>query len=477
LTSKTQGNGVVLVVDDDPSLRRLVSHWLSRAGYEVEEAANGAAALRLLAHVIPDVLLMDVEMPGKSGVDTLKALRKREPHLPVVMLTADTGVDTVVASMQLGAYDYLNKPPQKQRLINAVERAAEHSRMAVRMRHLEREASGEPGYPGIVGESAPMRALYRELDRVTAADITVLVSGESGTGKELVAQALHEASGRADGPFVAINCAAIPDTLQESELFGHEKGAFTGAQNRREGRFEQADGGTLFLDEIAELSLAAQAQLLRALQERRFFRVGGDREISSDFRLVAATNRDLLAEVRTGRFREDLYYRVAVYEIQLPPLRERERDAVLIAHELVRTFASKIGIAEPILTAEAATVIAGYEWPGNVRELQNAVQRAIVAAGSDDIGPQHLPSAVTGAAPLSVLKAKTSEKPLAEEHSSSVDFLSAFESFPTIAQVERYVIERAIAKSDGNLSEAVRLLGIGRTTLYRKLEKYGVNAE
>ena len=464
--------GLVLVVDDDPSLRRLVSHWLEHDGYEVEQATDGEEALGVISHVSPDVMLLDVEMPGPGGVETLTRLRQREPLLPVIMLTGETGVETIVATMQLGAYDYLTKPPEKRRLITTVERACEHGQLSVRLRVLEREASGS-GYERLIGQSEPMRELYRELDRVTAADITVLVRGESGTGKELVAQSIHEASGRAGGPFVAINCAAIPENLQESELFGHEKGAFTGAASQRKGRFEQADGGTLFLDELGELSAAAQARLLRALQERKFFRVGGNREIHSDFRLVAATNRDLESDIREGRFREDLFYRIAVYEIVLPPLRDRRGDVVRIAERMIDGFAKENGFVDCVLGQDAIAALDAHSWPGNVRELQNTVQRAVVASGGGAIAAEHLPQAVRATAP-----AVSSSLPAAAAggHIPEVTAIPESGPFPTIAEMEERLVRAAIDRSGGNLSEAGRLLGISRTTLYRKLSKYGLDS-
>ncbi|MEL6341063.1 MAG: sigma-54 dependent transcriptional regulator, partial [Myxococcota bacterium] len=314
----------VFLVDDDEHLRPLIRRWLELRGHEVVEFATGEACLEGLAEREPNVVLLDLHMPGAGGVSTLQQIKARHRFLPVVVLTVDRDVKTVVQTMQIGAYDFLVKPLDPDKLNATVSNAIESYRVSVRIAELEREDEG--GKSGLIGESESMRELNRQISRLGGTEVSVYIHGESGTGKELIARAIHQHSDRNEGPFVAINCAAIPDSLQESELFGHEKGSFTGAANKRIGKFELANHGTLFLDEVADLSASAQSKLLRVLQERRVLRVGGSQEIPLDFRVLAATHRDLREEVRLGRFREDLYFRIVVFELKVPPLRERDGD-------------------------------------------------------------------------------------------------------------------------------------------------------
>jgi two-component system response regulator HydG len=403
--------------------------------------------------MLPDAILLDVHMEGMSGLAALERLKRLYPSLPVIMLTADAAVPTAVQSIQQGAYDYLTKPVDRSRLLTVVRNAVEKHEMSARLRQLERELHGG-GYGGIIGSSTPMRRLFRQLDRVAPSDVTVLIAGESGTGKELVARAIHENSGRATGSFVPINCAAIPETLQESELFGHEKGSFTGATSRRIGRFEQAHGGTLFLDEVGELSAGLQAKLLRVLQERMFYRLGGSEQIQVDVRIVTATHRDLQDRCRSGAFREDLFYRLAVFELELPPLRERPEDIPLLVQVFLERFAGRHGRPEVGIGAAAMTALKTYHWPGNVRELQNAVERALVATLGDEVIPEDLPRRVREPGrPAKVLTRRVSDLQPMEE-------------------LEKRAIREAIEAAEGNMSEVIRRLGIPRTTLYRKLKKY-----
>ena len=325
---------VVVLVDDDAAFLQAATRWLEKENFVIRTFATAAACLEGLERTLPDVLCLDIQMPDLDGMEALERVLSVHPDLPVLMLTAETSVLTVVEAMKRGAYDYLSKPLDRTRLVTAIRNAAERHQLALRLVELEREARGGT-FDGIIGRSTAMRGLFRQLDRVARADISVLIHGESGTGKELVAAALHQRSARSKGPFVAINCAAIPESLQESELFGHEKGAFTGALTRHLGRFEQANGGTLFLDEVGELSLGLQAKLLRVLQERRFHRVGGAAETHSDFRVVAASHKDLRDEVAAHRFREDLYFRLAVFDLEVPPLREREGDIPILTAYLL----------------------------------------------------------------------------------------------------------------------------------------------
>lgn len=457
---------LVLIVDDHAEVRRMVSSLLAKGGYEVEAFDSGEACLSSLGRLLPDAIFLDIDMPGLSGLETLERLRTKNPNVPVIMLTADDAFDNVVSAMRLGAYDYILKPVRRQKLVNAAKNAIERYRMTLRITSLEREVGGD-GYPNFVGRATAVKEVFNQMDRLAATDISLLVHGESGTGKELVAQAIHANSARRRGPFVALNCAAVPETLQESELFGHEKGAFTGAMESRKGKFELADRGTLFLDEVGELSLALQAKLLRTLQEGTLQRVGGSRELSSDFRLIAATHRDLAEEVREGRFREDLYFRVVVFELELPPLRERDGDIELLVEHFVTMHAQTHGSIVKV-TPEVLDIFRTYAWPGNVRELQNVIQRAIVFADAGSIRVEHLPARILSddrkQQPLIRVKYQRNG-PRTPEEDGEGDELN-------LDTLERLAIEKAMARSGGNVTEVGRLLGISRATLYRKLKKY-----
>ncbi len=462
--------GVVLVVDDMEEVNRLVAAVLARGGYEVKTFTSGEACLQAMSGMIPDAIYLDLEMPGLGGLQTLKRIRERHPAVPVVMLTGDERVESVVAAMKLGAYDYLVKPPERQKLLAVARNAVQHHRMSQELTTLKREAESG-GYEGIVTQADSMKEVFRQMDRVAGTDITLLLQGESGTGKELVARAIHAHSPRRSGPFVAVNCAAIPDTLHESELFGHEKGAFTGAIGRRLGRFELADKGTLFLDEVGELSLPAQAKLLRVLQDNTFHRVGGSQEIRSDFRLVAATFKDLSREVGEGRFREDLYYRVVVFELELPPLRERRGDLdVLLSHFLMRY--RRPGEEPVAISPEVRVALEEYSWPGNIRELENVIQRAVVSTDSRVIELCHLPTRVREG-----LGPSTRPSPpngVARGGARAETAKTADAATLNLQRLEELAIQNALRKTGGNLLESGRLLGISRATLYRKLKKYRV---
>ena len=434
----------MVVVDDDIDHLALMSHWLEAAGYDVDPVDSAEALQTVLATAVPDCVCLDLDLPGVTGMEMLERLRHSHPQLPVIMVTAEREVDVVVRAMQQGAYDYLSKPLTQLRLTTSVKRAVE--RASLDRQVLELGRTDADVYARMVGRHPSMRALFREIERVAASDVTVLVHGESGTGKELVARALHDEGARAKKPFVALNCAAIPENLQESELFGHERGAFTGAVERRTGRFEEADGGTLFLDEIAELSLPAQAKLLRVLQERTFSRVGGAKSIASDFRLVAASHRNLMEAVNEGRFREDLFFRVAVFEIDVPPLRERGDDVVLIA----RRFLAESGLE---LAPDALELLRGYPWPGNVRELENAVQRALVVAKEGVVPAGDFPSRIRGTT-------SSRQRPL--------------RTAGTIESLEKVALGDALERHGGDIAKVVAELGISRSTVYRKLKKYGL---
>ena len=485
--TRDERQSLIVLVDDDRNLCDLVERFLERAGHRVQIFHDGETFLATLGAMMPDAICLDLSMPGMGGLETLELIKDRQEQLPVIILTADHAVASVVGAMQRGAYDYIVKPIDRTKLITTVGNAVNHYRMSKRLRQLEREVEGE-GYANIIGESRPMKELYRQMDRVAASDITILVHGESGTGKELVAQAIYQASGRSSGPFVALNCAAIPETLQESEIFGHEKGAFTGAVSRHIGKFEQADSGCLFMDEVAELSLTLQAKLLRAIQERRFHRVGGSSQVKSDFRLIAATHRNLLDEVKKGRFREDLYFRIAVFELEVPPLRERGDDVTLLAERFLVRYKSKGKGPRPKISPAVIHYLNTYNWPGNVRELENIIQRCLLIAKDNVIQPDDLPPRLrtgssqaeaesvlaaaeandaTRAAPPAATTARAPIAPAPEKAPGSPKFETL-----DLKAIERQAIEQALVEAKGNLSQVVRLLGIGRTTLYRKLKSH-----
>jgi DNA-binding NtrC family response regulator len=487
--------GTVILVDDDSSFCLLVKRWLEIEGYRVKVFGDGESCLAGLGSVLPSVICLDVTLPGLNGLEILQRIKEHHRHLPVIMLTANATIDTVVSAMQLGSYDYLVKPVDRTKLLTTIKNAVGHYQMSLRLAQLEREAVGQ-GYPGIIGKSPSMKQIYRQIDQIATSDITVLVHGESGTGKELVARAIHNNSGRNRNSFIALNCAAIPEALQESELFGHERGSFTGALNRRLGKFEQADGGTLFLDEVAELSLSLQAKLLRVLQEKTFQRLGSTSEIRSDFRLVAATHRNLADEVRAGRFREDLYFRIAVFELELPPLRQRREDILLLAQHFLHLLSAQYGGKEHFLSPETVDLLLQHSWPGNVRELQNSMQRAFVTASDETILPSDLPTRIFQSNAIKIpdhdrLVSLETAEPLpqnfaeqsAHERTQSPHYAYTAaaakhpaEPFPTfnLEQLERLAIEEAIKQCNGNMSEVIRRLGIGRTTFYRKLKEYNL---
>ncbi len=460
-------SALVLVVDDDRGLAQLIARWLEGEGFRAEVHANAESMLDAFSRSLPDAVCLDLGLPGMSGQDALALIRARHRTVPTLVLTADREPSTVVNAIQMGAHDYLAKPLDRTKVTTAVRNAVEHHRLGRRVRQLERVTQSNR-YMGIIGESAPMQHLFRQLDRVATSDITVLIQGDSGTGKELVARALHEQSARSNGPLVAVNCAAIPATLQDSEFFGHEKGAFTGADQVRAGRFEQANGGTLFLDEVAELPSELQAKLLRVLQERRFERVGGRKSLPSDFRLIAATHRNLAQMVERGEFRQDLFFRLAVLELRVPPLRERQDDTVLLARSMLESLALEANVACPSIDPHAIDRLRTYAWPGNVRELRNCLQRALVVCDGHRIQATDFPAriwegkvdAANGAPPVSPASPPPQQLPPA--------------SGASLAEIERAAIQAAIESAGGNLSEVTRRLGIGRTTLYRRLKKHGL---
>ncbi len=466
----------LLVVDDEPNMRIVLQGLLAREGYTVETASDGKSALEWLEKNggAVQAILTDLRMPGIDGMQLLAEVVKRYPGRPVVMLTAHGTVDTAVEAMKVGAFDFVTKPFNADEL-RAVMRKAVNTAMAD-MNMVEAETSindTEVGRFGMIGRSRAMNEVYQVLDKVADTPTTVLVTGESGTGKELVAQALHEHSSRKGRPFIRVNCAAIPETLIESELFGHEKGAFTGAIASKPGRFELADKGTLFLDEIAEIPPEMQVKLLRAIQESAFERVGGLKTLKVDVRLVAATNRHLQLEVEEGRFREDLFYRLNVVPIHLPPLRERPGDIPLLVQHMLKRFNERLKKSVRGLTPEAEAAFKGYGWPGNVREMENVLERLVLFCESDEIGVDLLPEELKSGGGLT--SGLTASPRLDRDLTGRVSMKELVRE--TTAQLEKELIIQALEQTQGNVTRAAQLLMISRKSLQNKMKEFNLREE
>ena len=449
-------NGTVLVVDDDEGTCDLLEMVLVGEGYDVKVETSAAAALTHLDDPELDTILTDLHMDGIDGTELCRRVEAHRPELPVVVVTGHVSVDAAVAAMRAGAYDFLTKPIDIQLLNPVVARAVRHHRLGREVSRLRRALADQQSFGEMIGRSPAMHKVFDLIERVAGTEASVLVTGESGTGKELVARSLHARGRRSDGPFVALNCAALPPGLVESELFGHARGAFTGARDARDGLFVQAKGGTLFLDEIGEMPPEVQPKLLRALQERKVRPVGGTQEIELDVRLVTATNRDLAAEVESERFREDLLYRIDVVRVELPPLRMRGRDVLLLAQSFIERHAAQSQRDIKGLDPAAAELLLVYDWPGNVRELENCMERAVALTRHDRIMPVDLPSKVRDHQAKSVVV--VTEDP---------------EDLPSLEDLERRYINRVLEITAGNKSHAARILGVERRTLYRRLDKYG----
>ena len=443
----------ILIADDDEAHRRMLGAALETIGFACRYAEDGATAVREVASRPPDLVFLDVRMPALDGVGALKQITALLPDLPVVMVTAHGDVRTAVEAMKLGARDFLEKPVDIDELRSVATDILDRP-LPARGEAAAEELADEPR--SFVGLSAAAAQIRRTARLSAEANSTVLIRGESGTGKEVVARAIHELSSRRAGPFVAVNCAAVAEGLLESELFGHERGAYTGADARRPGRFEIADGGTLFLDEIAELRPHLQAKLLRVLQERSFERVGGVQPVQVDIRVVAATNRDLAEEIGSGRFREDLYYRLAVIELIIPPLRERPEDVLPTVKHLLQRLRPE-GRAR--LSAAVATALTRYAWPGNVRELSNVLERALLFAGSAEIGPEHLPPSL---------------RELLSRESAAAPSTTGVRPGVALDDVERELIEKTLNVLGGNRTRTAEALGLSRRALLYKLKRYGI---
>jgi two-component system response regulator HydG len=440
----------ILVVDDEVNARSALTELLRDDGYTVEAAADGFKALGKIADFSPDLVLTDLKMPGMDGIQLLGRLHEQDPELPVVVMTAFGEVETAVGAMRAGARDYLSKPINVGELSVVLSRELEQRQLRQEAGMLRARLAEKYSFENIIGNAAPMQTIFKTVSQIASSRASVLITGESGTGKELIAAAIHQRSPRAKGPFVKLHCAALAESLLESELFGHERGAFTGAQARRDGRFQQANGGTLFLDEIGEISPSVQVKLLRFLQEREFERVGGNETISVDVRVIAATNRELRKMVADGRFREDLFYRLNVINLEMPALRQRRSDVPLLAAHFLRKFTDENGKRLGGFTTDALEFLAGYAWPGNVRELENIVERAVVMAQGQQITladlPQHLvPAQSRGGVQIP---------------GASMD------------EIERYAITRTLEATGGATSRAAEILQMSVRKIQYKLHEY-----
>ncbi|MBM4360413.1 MAG: sigma-54-dependent Fis family transcriptional regulator [Deltaproteobacteria bacterium] len=468
------GKQQILVVDDEANLRRVLAAQLSRDGYEVHTAEDGELAVAFIKEHHVDLVISDLRMPKLGGLELLRWVQAEEPELPVVILTAHGTVDTAVEALKMGAVDYLSKPFDQDEVRRLVRKALQVGVLS----HRDATHPGARGLPdgtrfGLLGRSKAVRDLYAMLDRVAATPTTVLVTGESGTGKELVARALHEHSSRASKPFIKVNCAAIPATLIESELFGHEKGAFTGAVASKPGRFELAQGGTLFLDEIGEIPLEMQVKLLRVLQEGELERVGGVRTTRVDVRLIAATNRDLRRETAAGRFREDLFYRLNVVPIELPPLRDRPEDVPMLAHFFLDRFNDRLAKRVAGFEDEALSRLARYRWPGNVRELENFIERAVLFADGPRVTVMDLPPEVSSLAGDDALANDAVDAAMQASGRDSASFGEGLKEQvrAAMSRVERELILRALKQTGHNVTHAARLLKVSRKGLQLKMKE------
>ncbi len=446
IRTASKAKGHILIVDDELVVRDSLAQWFAAEGYRVQALASAREALEDLQKDEFDLALIDIKMPGMDGMELQQRLQAVDPGLLIIIMTGYASVETAVQALKRGAYDYITKPFDPDELLHLVSNALDHRRTKREVVRLQENLQEIFPQTELVGNSPAMKKVYEHIEMVASTDATVLITGESGTGKEVVARALHAASPRRHMPLVVIHCGALTETLLESELFGHERGAFTGAQYRKKGKFEVADGGTVFLDEVSDISLKTQTDLLRVLQEKEIVRVGGTQPLPVDFRCIAATNKDLDELVRQGTFRPDLFYRLNVFAIHLPPLRERREDIPALADHFLRKYATAMNRPVPRLSAPAVDLLLRYDWPGNVRELENAVERALVISRNPEIQPADFPFQL---------------HPAEHHEARSLD------------DVERLHIERVLEETGWNLSRAARILEIDRTTLYNKLRRYG----
>jgi two-component system response regulator HydG len=445
----------ILVVDDEASHRTMLKAVLTSEGYQISEADDGKTAIEAVEGESYDLILMDVRMTELDGIEAMQEIKKISPAIPIIIMTAYGSVETAVDALKSGAYDYLTKPLDIEELKILIQKALDHYRLREENIVLRERLADRFDFSRIIGKSKAMKDLFETLAMVAPSDATILLYGESGTGKEIVANALHENSPRARRPFIKVSCAALPETLLESELFGHERGAFTGAIGRKEGRFQLANGGTIFLDEVSEMSPTTQVKLLRVLQEREFEPLGSTKTIRVDIRIIATTNKNLEEEVKEGNFREDLFYRLNVVPIELPALRKRKEDVPLLAKHFLNICSEKAQTPIKGFLPKTMDLMIRYDWPGNIRELENAIERAVLLCQGEYISPEDLPHAVQGA--------EGGELPGV-----------AVPSGMTLKEVEREVIVQILEETDGNRTQTARILGISRKTLQNKLKEYGI---
>ena len=458
----------ILIVDDEHPIRRILSVLLKERQHRVVEVSSGEEAIAALAEAKPDLVLLDLKLGSMDGMEVLQKLHALNTRLDIVMMTAHGTISSAVEAMRQGAFDYITKPFDNDELLMTIDRALEMRRLNSEVESLREDLEARYGFTEIVGISREIQAVFAMMAKVVRVDVTVLITGESGTGKELVARAIHRRSQRTGGPFVAINCSAIPQTLVESEFFGHEKGAFTDARESRPGKFEQADGGSLFLDEVGDLALDAQAKLLRALQERQIHRLGARAPRAIDVRIIAATNRDLEKEARAGRFRDDLYWRLNVIHIRLPPLRERRADLPILIDHLVDRFNRELGLAVESIAPDARQVLYEYQWPGNVRELENTICRAMILCEGDTLKLTDLPGRVRGELPegaAGVSRSDLSRLSLAEAVAEATE------------RLEKMMILARLAEHRGSRTTTAESLGISRKTLFNKMRQYKLSGD
>ncbi|MBI1235648.1 MAG: response regulator [Alphaproteobacteria bacterium] len=474
----------VLIVDDDPTQRRLLQAVLEKQGFEVASADSGEAAMDMLARGGVDVMLLDLVMPGMDGMEVLEAVQRKGIETPVIVLTAHGGIETVVAAMRSGAADFFIKPASPERITVSVRNALKMQTLTGEVKRLKKTAGGSLGFEDMIAGAPAMRQVVRLGQRAAASSIPILITGESGVGKELVAGAIRAASERADKPFVAVNCGAIPANLVESTLFGHEKGSFTGATGKHMGKFQEADGGTLFLDEIGELPLDMQVKLLRALQEGEVDPVGSNRPVKVDVRIISATNRDLTQEVAAGRFREDLFYRLNVFPIEVPSLRSRKEDVPALVRHFITRFNAQENRSVVDAAPETMAMLTAFDWPGNVRQLENTVFRAVVLCEGDYLSPGDFPQ-ISGVMPdlADLPPPPLTGNTMAFEHGGEtsglppVPIMDEGGHLRPLESIERDLIEFAIETYAGRMAEVARRLGLGRSTLYRKVREYDLDVD
>ena len=452
----------IYIVDDEKTILKLLELWVGqRWGYTVETFSEGRSFLDRFSE-LPDLVMLDLMLPDISGVDLLKEIKQRAPEIPVIILSAQARIEVAIETLKLGAADYFSKPVDFPKLEVAIKNALRLASLTREVERLRENVETRVHFDNIISQSGEMQEVFKLVNRVKNSDICVLILGESGTGKELIARAIHYNSDRTKGPFVVVNCASIPRDLLESELFGHEKGSFTGAIQRRIGKFEQAIGGTVFLDEIGEMDLSLQAKILRVIQEKTFTRVGGNETITTNARLISATNRDLREEVKQRNFREDLYFRLSTFPIMLPPLRQRKSDILLLAEHFLAQFGKEQGKSKLRLSRKALDLLYRYPWPGNIRELENAIQRGVVLTDGEVLTEQELPVAIQS---FAAGELDSKGRSLFSESPSGI---------APLEKLKEDAIRQALKVTEGNIAEAAKKLEIGRATLYRLAEKYKI---